>query len=333
MKILVTGVAGFLGSHIADKMLKLGHYVIGNDNLIGGNLDNVNQNVEFYEIDCCDYDKILQITKGVDIVVHAAATAHEGFSVFSPNFITKNIYQASMSVISAAINRNVKRIVFCSSMARYGNSKTPFVEDLIPAPVDPYGIAKVAVEDTLKVLAEVHNFEYNIAIPHNIIGPRQRYDDPYRNVISIMINRVLQGKPPIVYGSGQQKRCFSYIFDCVNCLEKLILDKEIKNETVNIGPDEHEVTINTIAEKILKFLNSDLDIVYVPERPQEVKIALCSSNKARKILGYRTETDLDMSIQETINYIKHKGVKSFDYSYEIEIINDKTPITWKNRLF
>jgi UDP-glucose 4-epimerase len=333
MKILVTGVAGFLGSHIADKMLKLGHYVIGNDNLIGGNLDNVNQNVEFYEIDCCDYDKILQITKGVDIVVHAAATAHEGFSVFSPNFITKNIYQASMSVISAAINRNVKRIVFCSSMARYGNSKTPFVEDLIPAPVDPYGIAKVAVEDTLKVLAEVHNFEYNIAIPHNIIGPRQRYDDPYRNVISIMINRVLQGKPPIVYGSGQQKRCFSYVFDCVNCLEKLILDKEIKNETVNIGPDEHEVTINTIAEKILKFLNSDLDIVYVPERPQEVKIALCSSNKARKILGYRTETDLDMSIQETINYIKHKGVKSFDYSYEIEIINDKTPITWKNRLF
>jgi len=226
MKILVTGVAGFLGSHIADKMLKLGHYVIGNDNLIGGNLDNVNQNVEFYEIDCCDYDKILQITKGVDIVVHAAATAHEGFSVFSPNFITKNIYQASMSVISAAINRNVKRIVFCSSMARYGNSKTPFVEDLIPAPVDPYGIAKVAVEDTLKVLAEVHNFEYNIAIPHNIIGPRQRYDDPYRNVISIMINRVLQGKPPIVYGSGQQKRCFSYVFDCVNCLEKLILDKK-----------------------------------------------------------------------------------------------------------
>lgn len=333
MKILVTGVAGFLGSHIADRMLKLGHYVIGNDNLIGGNLDNVNQNVEFYEIDCCDYDKILKITKGVDIVVHAAATAHEGFSVFSPNFITKNIYQASMSVISAAINRNVKRIVFCSSMARYGNSKTPFVENLIPAPVDPYGIAKVAVEDTLKVLAEVHNFEYNIAIPHNIIGPRQRYDDPYRNVISIMINRVLQGKPPIVYGSGQQKRCFSYVFDCVNCLEKLILDKEIKNETVNIGPDEHEVTINTIAEKILKFLNSDLDIVYVPERPQEVKIALCSSNKARKILGYRTETDLDMSIQETINYIKHKGVKSFDYSYEIEIINDKTPITWKNRLF
>jgi len=333
MKILVTGVAGFLGSHIADRMLKLGHYVIGNDNLIGGNLDNVNQNVEFYEIDCCDYDKILEITKGVDIVVHAAATAHEGFSVFSPNFITKNIYQASMSVISAAINRNVKRIVFCSSMARYGNSKTPFVEDLIPAPVDPYGIAKVAVEDTLKVLAEVHNFEYNIAIPHNIIGPRQRYDDPYRNVISIMINRVLQGKPPIVYGSGQQKRCFSYVFDCVNCLEKLILDKEIKNETVNIGPDEHEVTINTIAKKILKFLNSDLDIVYVPKRPQEVKIALCSSDKARKILGYRTETDLDMSIQETINYIKHKGVKSFDYSYEIEIINDKTPITWKNRLF
>jgi len=332
MKIFVTGVAGFLGSHIADRMLSLGHHVVGNDNLIGGSLDNIPKDVEFHKIDCCDFDKILGIIDDIDVVVHAAATAHEGFSVFSPNFITKNIYQASLSVISAAINKGVKRIVFCSSMARYGNSKTPFTEDLIPAPVDPYGIAKVAVEDTLKVLAKVHNLEYNIAVPHNIIGPRQRYNDPYRNVISIMINRVLQGKPPIVYGNGEQKRCFSYVTDCVNCLEKLILSKEIKNEIFNIGPDEEEVSINIITNKILNLLNSNLKPEHVADRPQEVKIALCSSNKARQLLGYKTETDLDTAIQKTIDYITHKGVKKFDYAYPIEICNSKTPLTWKNKL-
>jgi len=332
MKIFVTGVAGFLGSHIADRMLSLGHHVVGNDNLIGGSLDNIPKDVEFHKIDCCDFDKILGIIDDIDVVVHAAATAHEGFSVFSPNFITKNIYQASLSVISAAINKGVKRIVFCSSMARYGNSKTPFTEDLIPAPVDPYGIAKVAVEDTLKVLAKVHNLEYNIAVPHNIIGPRQRYNDPYRNVISIMINRVLQGKPPIVYGNGEQKRCFSYVTDCVNCLEKLILSKEIKNEIFNIGPDEEEVSINIITNKILNLLNSNLKPEHVADRPQEVKIALCSSNKARQLLGYKTETDLDTAIQKTIDYITHNGVKKFDYAYPIEICNSKTPLTWKNKL-
>ena len=231
-------------------MIQLGHEVYGNDNLLGGEKNNLNSKINFFETDCNDLEKMTKIINGADIVYHCAATAHEGLSVFSPNVITKNIFQASVSTITASIKNDVKRFIYCSSMARYGNQKTPFVEDMEPKPVDPYGIAKVAGENILKVLANLNNMEWNIAVPHNIIGPNQKYDDPFRNVLSIFINRNLQNKPAIIYGDGNQKRCFSYIDDVIYCLEKIALDKKINKEIINIGPDEEEVTINEIAEMV-----------------------------------------------------------------------------------
>ena len=207
--ILITGVAGFLGSHLSEKLLSLGHNVVGIDNMIGGYEDNIPKKVKFYNLDCSDFSKIKEIMKNIDVVYHCAATAHEGLSVFSPYEITKNNYLASVSIFSAAINEKVKRIIFCSSMARYGDQQTPFTEDMKPKPVDPYGISKVAAEDVLKNLCELNDVEWVIAVPHNIIGPKQIYTDPYRNVVSIFLNRMLQGKSPIVYGDGEQKRCFS----------------------------------------------------------------------------------------------------------------------------
>ena len=331
MKIFITGVAGFLGSHLADRMIELGHTVVGNDNLLGGYLENLNPKVDFHQIDCCDIDGMVAIMKDVDVVIHTAATAHEGLSVFSPNFITKNIFQASVSTISAAVQNKVKRFVYCSSMARYGNQQTPFTEDMQPRPVDPYGIAKVAGEEVLKVLSETHGMEWNIAIPHNIVGPRQRYDDPYRNVMSIMINRNLQGKPAIVYGTGEQVRCFSYIDDCIYCLEKLALGS-ITAEIINIGPDEGEITINTLVKLISKECNFIQDPIYFSERPQEVQNAICSSNKARHLLDYKTTVPIEQAIRETVHWIRSKGTKDFDYSFPLEIINSKTPKTWKDRL-
>ena len=151
---------------------------------------------------------VKNVMKGVNVVYHCAATAHEGLSVFSPYEITKNNYLASISIFTAAVNEKVKRIIFCSSMARYGDQKTPFSENMKPKPVDPYAISKVAAEEVLANLCELNNIEWVIAVPHNIIGPRQKYDDPFRNVISIMINRMLQGKAPIIYGDGEQQRCY-----------------------------------------------------------------------------------------------------------------------------
>ena len=332
MKIFITGVAGFLGSHLADRFLELGHQVAGNDILIGGYLDNVPKGVEFYTTDCCDNDLMVDAMEGSDIVIHTAATAHEGLSVFSPDFITRNIFQASVSTISAAIQNKVKRIVYCTSMARYGSQEYPFTEKMSPKPVDPYGIAKVAGEEVLKVLCTLNKIEWVIAVPHNIVGPRQRYDDPFRNVMSIMINRCLQGKPPIIYGDGNQMRCFSYIDDCVFCLEKLALDPHIKNDIFNIGPDEELVTINHLAKIVMRETGCTGKPIHMPDRPQEVKYATCSSDKAREFLDYETKTTLEEAVKKTVEYIRSRGTKPFDYTYPLEIVNDLTPRTWKERL-
>jgi len=333
MKILITGIAGFLGSHLGERLVKnTNHTIIGNDNLLGGYVDNIPEGVSRYKVDCCDYEGMYRILEGVDVVIHTAATAHEGLSVFSPSFITKNIYDASVTTMSAAIARGVKKFIFCSSMARYGDQEAPFTEDMTPQPVDPYAIAKVAAEDTLRILSKVHGMDYVIAVPHNIVGPRQRYDDPFRNVMSIMINRNLMGKPAIIYGDGEQTRCFSYVDDCVDCLEQMIYRKDINGEVINIGPDSGEVTINTLAEMISSITRCNEAPIYMEGRPQEVKHATCSAEKAKKLLNYTPNSDLLMMIKSTVEYIKLRGPKPFNYNLPVEIINEKTPKTWKDGL-
>ena len=332
MKIYITGIAGFLGSHLAKRLISLGHEVLGNDNMVLGDIENIPKNIKFHKTDCNNYEEMKNNLNGIDIVYHCAATAHEGLSVFSPNFITKNIYQASVSVITASIANKVRRFVFCSSMARYGNQKLPFKEEMETKPEDPYGIAKVAAEETLKLLCDVHEMEYNIAVPHNIVGPNQKYDDPFRNVMSIFINRNLQNKPAIIYGDGNQKRCFSYIDDVIFCLEKLALDKNINKEIVNIGPDEETITLSELSKLVANEMRFNGEPIYVDPRPKEVKEASCSSDKARKILGYQTKTNLVNSIKLTADFIREKGPKSFKYNLPLEINTKKTPKTWSKKI-
>jgi UDP-glucose 4-epimerase len=329
--ILVTGAAGFLGSHLAEKLANLGNNVIGIDNMIGGYQDNIPKNIKFYKIDCCNLKEVQNIMKRIQVVFHCAATAHEGLSVFSPFEITKNNYLASVSIFSAAISCKVKRIVFCSSMARYGTQQTPFIETMKPLPADPYAVSKVAAEDVLINLCELNNIEWVIAVPHNIIGPKQKYDDPFRNVVSIMINRMLQNKSPIIYGDGEQKRCFSYIDDCLNCLLPMLDQKDLNKQIINIGPDEEFVTINKIAELCSNITGKNLPPIYKPDRPREVKHATCSADKARKLLNYKTLTSLEDGIRKTYEYIKKRGVRPFDYNIDIEINNELTPTTWTKK--
>ena len=328
MKILITGVAGFLGSHLAEKLSDLGHEIFGVDNMVGGYKDNLPKNIKFYSYDCCDLKKMNEVMKNISVVYHCAATAHEGLSVFSPYEITKNNYLASVSVFSAAISHKVKRIIFCSSMSRYGDQTTPFTENMKPRPVSPYAISKVSAEDVLINLCELNNVEWVIAVPHNIIGPKQKYDDPFRNVVSIMINRMLQKKPPIIFGDGEQKRCFSYIDDCISCLVPMLDQENLNKQVINIGPDEQFVTINKVAEICSNITGSNLKPIYRKDRPREVKHATCSANKARKLLNYRTKTDLYNGILKTFQYIKKRGTIPFSYYINLEIKNELTPKSW-----
>ena len=244
MLIFISGIAGFLGNHLAERLLAMGHHVVGCDSLLGGELVNVPPEAEFYQYDCRDFNAMAKVMRGCELVYHCAATAYEGLSVFAPAMIMDNIVTGSVSVFAAAISNGARRIVFCSSMARYGTNAVPFLEAYVPRPQDPYGIAKVAAELALVNLAGVHGVEYAIAVPHNIIGARQKFDDPYRNVASIMANLMLQGRSPFIYGDGEQMRCFSHIEDCLSCLLAMGLTGRGLGEVVNIGPDEEFVSIN-----------------------------------------------------------------------------------------
>lgn len=224
MKILITGIAGFMGSHVADSMLADGHEVLGIDNLIGGYESNIPKNALFIKGDLRDLNLITPYFKGVDVVIHSACTAYEGLSVFSPSLVSENTFQITANALSASVNFRISKFIFLSSMARYGSQQViPFTEDMTPLPQDPYGIAKYASELLVKNLCNLNGIEYTILVPHNIIGPRQKFDDPFRNVASIMVNRILQGKQPIIYGSGNQKRCFSFMDDVVDPIKKLFI--------------------------------------------------------------------------------------------------------------
>ena len=170
---------------------------------------------------------------------------------------------------------------------------------------------------------------YNIAVPHNIVGPNQKYDDPFRNVMSIFINRNLQGQPSIIYGDGLQQRCFSYIDDVIYCLEKLALDNSINKEIINIGPDEETTTVLELSKMVANETRFNGNPVFVKDRPKEVKFASCSSDKARKLLGYKTKTSLHDSIKLTADYIRRRGVRKFNYNLPLEINSEITPDTWK----
>lgn len=328
MKIWITGIAGFLGSHLADALMAKGHHITGNDSLICG--DELNSPVVPWPVDCADFNAMQRCFARFqpDIVIHCAATAHEGLSSFSPSFITRNIFEASVATFSAAVACGVKRIVTMSSMSRYGAQQPPFTEDMPCKPVDPYGIAKAAAEDVLRVLCNTHGVQFAIAVPHNIIGTRQRSIDPYRNVAAIMINRCKQGKGPIVYGLGDQRRSFSPVRDCIPALLRMV-EGAADGEVVNIGPDKNEMTIFALAQTIRHMTRCNAPVTHMPSRPNEVRNAFCGSDKARRLLGYVEQQTIEECLQEMVNSITPAP---FQYDFPIEIQNARTPRTWTEKL-
>lgn len=339
--IVITGCAGLIGSHLVRYFLSNNYTVIGIDSLIGGYIDNVpsgNDKFFFYEGDILDNSFLLAIfkTHKPETVIHCAALAHEGLSVFSPKTITESIYTGTISVASAAISVGTKYFINTSSMARYGAIQTPFEEHMTEQPIDPYGMAKLHAEKQLNLLSDIHGIKVFHMVPHNVCGPNQCYSDPFRNVMSIFANRVLHEKPVYVYGDGQQKRSFSHISDCVDAYATLYALKDSINnkEVFNIGPDDGtEITVLELAKKVHTYFNTEPNIILVPARPREVKDAWVSTNKAKTLLNYNTTKSIDDTILDTVTWIKNSPRRPFNYHINLEIVNEHTPKTWTDRLF
>ena len=208
MKVFITGISGLLGSTMARHLINNGHEVVGIDNMIGGVDGNVPELATYIKGDILDTELMKESMQDCEVVYHTASLPYEGLSIFSPTITATSVVSGTISTAVAAIDNNVRLFINCSSMARYGKGKPPFTEDMTPNPVDPYGLAKLQAEEHLKILNSIHGLNYLTVVPHNVIGVGQRYYDPFRNVVGIMISRVLQGKPIIIYGDGEQRRSF-----------------------------------------------------------------------------------------------------------------------------
>jgi len=333
MKIIITGAAGFMGSHLFDYLREQGHYVVGIDNYSLGTYkysgaDGVIHNLDLVK-DKKKLEKFIESYKP-DILFHLAAWAHEGLSQFMPTHITENNYNAYLNVLVPSIRAGVKRVVLTSSMSVYGGQTPPFDEDMERKPEDVYAVAKASMEKTTEILSKVHGFEYVIIRPHNVYGPRQNMADPYRNVVAIFINRALQKKPFYIYGDGEQRRSFSYIDDVTPYLAKAGF-VDVAGEIINIGPLE-EFTINQLAGEVRGNFDSHPASIYLPDRPLEVKHAWCTNDKAERLLGYHTSTTFSDGIGKFVEWARQEGHKEPKYLDELELETKNTPETWTQRL-
>lgn len=322
-KILVTGGAGFIGSHLVDKLIEKNHQVLVLDDFSGGSRLNINEAAKWVKVDLRDTGlskKIIDKFKP-EIVFHLAANAAENKAQFSPIEVTSSNWNTFINTLTPFINNGGRRFVFVSSIAVYGALQTPFKETDKPEPEDLYGVTKLACEKSLKIMSEVHGFEYVIVRPHNVYGPRQNMKDPYRNVITIWMNAILAKLPWYIYGDGEQKRCFSYVYDVVRWLYKCGFDP-VAGKTFNIGSDK----IHTLRELSLA-LNPGFSPDFLDERPQEVKEAIADHTQCKSFLGYH-ETPLKEGISKTWEWVRSVGSVEPVYT-PLEIDSPKIPSNWR----
>ena len=320
MKIFVTGCAGLLGANYTRHLLANGHHVVGIDDLSGGYKAFVakGENFEFRKFNLERRKKVVELFEehNPDVLVHFAAYAAEGLSPFIRNYNYRNNLICSANLINECINHKTK-MIFTSSMAVYGGQQTPFTEDKQPQPIDPYGVAKYAVECDLKMAQEQFGLRYNIVRPHNVLGKYQNIWDRYRNVIGIFIRKTLNGEPILVYGDGEQTRAFSDIQYYMEPFDILLTEHD--GEIFNIGADKF-FSLNQVAEtvqEIGKKYGYEVPIEHGPPR-HEVKHAYCDHTKAKNLLKFQDNTKLEELIEDVFVWaMKQPKRKVKDMEYEV----------------
>ncbi len=323
---LVTGGAGFIGSHVAGELIKLNHRVIVLDDLSGGFEENIPDGAIFINGSITNVKLIEDIFNKYefDYVYHFAAYAAEGLSHFIKRFNYENNLIGSINLINESVKHKIKCFVFTSSIAVYGSTEPPMIESTTPKPEDPYAIAKYAVEQDLMATKEMFGLNYIIFRPHNVYGEKQNLGDKYRNVIGIFINQIRQNKPLTIFGDGKQTRAFSYIGDMAFSMANSINIKEAKNQVFNVGADE-EYTIIELANAVLKSMKTSGEIRHVEAR-NEVVHAWANHDKFNSILKPNSFTSLPEGLNKMIAWAYKTGTKPASKFENIEIYENLPPI-------
>jgi UDP-glucose 4-epimerase len=328
-RILVTGAAGFIGSHVAEALVRRGHSVTALDDLSGGMAGNLPARVPFVHGSVTDASLIddLFARSSFDYVYHLAAYAAEGLSHFIRRFNYTNNVIGSVTLINAAVNTGVRGFVFTSSIAVYGSSPVlPMTERTVPDPEDPYGIAKLAVEQDLRASHGMFGLNYMVFRPHNVYGPRQNIGDRYRNVIGIFMNQILQGRAMTVFGDGLQTRGFSYIADVAPLMAEAIELDAAWNQVFNIGADA-TWTLNDLAVQVARAMGVEPLVEHLPAR-LEVLHARASHEKLRSVFGARPETPLEAGLEAMAQWVRRQGPQAGTPFGAIEVSRN-LPASWR----
>ncbi|HEY4904199.1 MAG TPA: NAD-dependent epimerase/dehydratase family protein [Candidatus Sulfotelmatobacter sp.] len=329
-KALVTGGAGFMGSHVAENLLMQGHEVVVLDDLSGGFVDNVPAGATFVKGSIVDTRLIEQLFErhGFTYVYHLAAYAAEGLSHFIRRFNYENNLIGSVNLINAAVNHDVRCFVFTSSIAVYGSGQSPMTEDMTPVPEDPYGIAKLAVEYDLAASHEMFGMDYIIFRPHNVYGERQNIGDRYRNVVGIFMNQLLRSEPMSIFGDGTQVRAFTHINDVAPVIAASVDYPSARNEIFNLGADEPR-TVNDLAGIVANAMGKKCRTTHLEPR-KEVKIAFSDHSKAEAIFGKPAKTSLEAGIHSMAEWVQKHGARASNTFDEIEVAKNMPP-AWAAR--
>lgn len=321
--ILITGVAGLIGSRMADWIIENHpeYEVVGIDNLFGGYIENVNKKVVFYKRELGE-DNISAIFEKHDIeyVYHFAAYAAEGLSYFMPVFNDKNNMLSTDNILKECVKHNVKRLVYTSSMAVYGEGIEEgriFDENDRPHPIDPYGMSKYACERNIEIIGNNFGLDWCIIRPHNCYGEKQNIWDKYRNVLGIWMYQILNNEPMLIYGDGEQTRAFSFIDDCLEAFWNAAVREEASKQIINLG-GEYAYSINEAAN-LLCDITGYSKIEHKEER-HEVKHAVPTSQKSKDILDYKQTTSLRDGLTKMWEWAKTQPMrKQYKWeNYEIE---------------
>jgi UDP-glucose 4-epimerase len=325
--VLVTGGAGFLGSHVADALLERGYRVAVLDDLSGGFKENVPDGAKFVQGSVTDAKFVNALFSYIhfDHVFHFAAYAAEGLSHFIKKFNYENNLIGSVNLINASVNTGVKTFVFASSIAVYGAGPLPMVETQVPKPEDSYGISKLAVEMELRASQKMFGLDYVIFRLCNVYGPRQNIGDKYRNVVGIFMNQILQGQPMTIFGDGLQRRAFTYVGDVSPIIAESIENPHAKNEIFNMGADHH-LNVYELAYFISQAMGTEVDIKFLDAR-NEVHTAYLDNSKAKNLLGFNAITPLTVGILKTAAWVKKHGARKSAEFQNIEI-RKNLPLSW-----